>query len=268
MSNGWDITNEHFALERSTYKFISDKTVNGNKLSLHYQFAYFQDYVPQDKLSEFEQDIKDLKSDKLSFSFFYIPDIKNEPFKINQLMVVVSILVICFLGYWGSKIYKTETREEIHYDRNYYAPALGGWLIVLIIILFCTPLGIVKYLIDDGYYSMSKWDRLTTGLGSVMNRILLIFEISGYVALICYSAFCLVLVFKKRDIAPNYIKRYYLFMVIFLFIEYFFNALVNGQFSNYDVEQIVKAVLVAGIWTYYLNISNRVKETFVVPYPS
>jgi len=231
MSNGWDIADEHYAINRSTYKFVSDRIVKDNKLSLHYQFAYLQDYVPQDKLTEFKQDIKDLKDDKLSYGFFYIPDIKKVPFKINQLMLVVTVIVMCIFAYCGFKIYKKETREEIYYNRNYYSPPLGGWLIVLIIVLVITPLGIVKNLIEEGYYSISKWDLFTTGIGSIVHRVLLTFEITGYIALICYSVFCLVLVFKKRDISPRFLKGYYLFMVIFLFIDYFFNAFLNKNFQ-------------------------------------
>jgi len=266
--SGWDIADDHYAINRSTYKFQKDKTVKDDKLSLHYQFAYLQDYVPQDKIAEFKQDIKDLKDDKLSFNFFYTPDINKVPFKINQLMLVITVLVLFVCGYWGLKIYKTETKEGVYYDRNYYAPPLGGWLIVLIIVIVLTALRNVKYLADEGYYSVSKWDLFTIGISSLVNRILLIFETMGYVALTCFAAFCLVLIFKKRDIAPRLIKGYYLFMVIFLFVDYFFNSYVNGKFSNYDVEQIIQAVVVAAIWTYYLNVSTRVRETFVVPYPN
>jgi transglutaminase-like putative cysteine protease len=268
MPNGWDIADEHYKLERHGYKFSCDKTVVNDRLSLHYQFAYLQNYIPTDKLTEFKQDVKDLKGDKLSFSFFYIPNIKIVPFHINQLMLIITIMVTCIFAYWGLKAYKTETTDLQYYNKNSFPPALGGWLIVLIITLFVTSLGIIKNLFDDDYYSMSKWNVFTTGINSLTNRILLIFETTGYVALICYSIFCMILILKKRDITTHFVKGYYLVMVVFLFIDYFLNAFIKGEFSNYDVEQIIKAVIVASLWTYYLNVSNRVKETFVVPYPS
>src|SRR5260370_24868076 len=100
-----------------------------------------------------------------------------------------------------------------------------------------------------------------------MLKALLTFEVIGYVSVICSSVFCLLLVLNKRDISPRFIKLNYLFTVIYLFVDYFFNAFVKQEFSNYDVQQIIQAVIVAALWTYYLNVSSRVKQTFVVPYP-
>ncbi len=101
-----------------------------------------------------------------------------------------------------------------------------------------------------------------------MNRAIIIFEIAGYISLICFSVFCIVLALNKRDITPVFIKRYYLFMVAFLFMDCIINAIVKQKLSNYELTQIIKAVIVAVIWTYYLNASSRVKQTFVVPYPN
>jgi hypothetical protein len=99
-----------------------------------------------------------------------------------------------------------------------------------------------------------------------MHKALLVFDVTGYISIVCFSGFCLVLIFKKRDITSHYIKMYYVFMIGFLFLDYFFNAVVQSNFSNYGVERIIKAVIVAALWTYYLNVSTRVKQTFIVPY--
>jgi hypothetical protein len=39
----WDIGNEHDAVNRNAYKFISDKIVSDNELALRYQFVYLKD---------------------------------------------------------------------------------------------------------------------------------------------------------------------------------------------------------------------------------
>ncbi len=264
---GWDIANEHYSINRNSYNFSYDQTVSDGKLSLRYQFAYLKDYISLDNLSQFKDDVKDLRGNKLSFNFFYIPDIKKVPFQLNQLMFFISVLIIGVFVYGGLKVYKTETRDSAVYHKNLFPPALGGWLIVLILVLICTPLAIIKSLIEDDFYSVSKWNLVTTGINSVMNRALLVFETTSKIASICFSVFCLILIFKKRDISPRFLKMYYLFIVIFLFIDYFFNAFVKGNFSTYDVGQIVERIIVAAIWTYYLNVSTRVKQTFIVPYP-
>ncbi|MGZ3766494.1 MAG: DUF3857 domain-containing protein, partial [Mucilaginibacter sp.] len=158
---GWDMDNEHDTISRNAYKFTSDKTVSDDDLTLRYQFAYFKNFVPQAELSEFKSDIKDLKDEKLFFSFSYTPDIKKVPFKINYLMLIITLILICVFVYGGIRIYKNETREASYFDRtNSFGLALGGWLIWLAIVLFATALGILINLIDDGYFSVSKWDEI------------------------------------------------------------------------------------------------------------
>ncbi len=269
MSNKWDIANEHDTINRKAYKFISDKIVTDNELALRYQFTYLKDYIPLDALSEFKSDIKDLKDNKLAYSIYYIPDIQKVPFKLNNLTLILTLLLVCLFGYGGITIYKQETREVSYFDSsNAFQPALGGWLILLTIGLFAAPLIILYNLINVGYYSVSKWDEISTGIGSILNKALIIFEVTGNVALICISAFCLVLVLKKRDIAPRFLKLNFLFNVIFLFIGYFFNGFVKQDFSNYSMQRIIETVIVTALWTYYINTSPRVKQTFVVPYPN
>jgi hypothetical protein len=266
---GWDIANDHYAINRNSYKFSLDKTVSDYTLSLRYQFAYLKDYIPLNELSEFKEDVKNLKNDKLSFSFYYIPDIKKVPFQLNKLLVVVTILVIAVFIYGGIRVFRADTRDtEFNTIDNSFPPALGGWLIVFIIVLIANPLGVIKDLVEDDFYSVSKWNLLTTGIDSVTNRSLLIFEIIGKILLACLSVFCLILVFKKRDIAPRFLKIYFLSVGAFLFLDYILNAFLKGNFTTDQVGRIVERIIVAAIWTYYINISTRVRQTFVIPYPN
>ncbi|HEY4326260.1 MAG TPA: DUF3857 domain-containing protein [Mucilaginibacter sp.] len=266
---GWDIVNDHYVINRNAYKFSFDQTVSDYKLSLRYQFAYLKDHLAADELSEFKDDVKKLKDDKLSFSFFYIPDIGKVPFQLNKYLVIVTILVMAIFIYGGIRVFRMDTRDtEFNTSNNSFPPALGGWLIVLIIILIATPLGAIKNLIDDDFYSVSKWNLFTVGISSIVNRGQLFFEIIGKTSIICLSIFCLVLIFKKRDITPRFLKLYYLSVVAFLFVDFLLNAFIKGNFSSDEVVNVVEKIMVAVIWTYYLNISTRVRQTFVVPYPN
>ena len=105
-------------MSRNAYKFVADKMVSDDKLSLHYQFAYLRDYISQDKLTEFKQDVKDLKDDKLFFSFFYIPDIKKVAFQLNRWALITTMIVMGVFAWFGIKVYKTHTSETPYYNRN------------------------------------------------------------------------------------------------------------------------------------------------------
>ena len=263
---GWDMNNEHFALKRDGYSFLSDKLVNHDQLSLHYQFAYTRDFIPVDKISEFRQDIKDLKDDKLSFSFYYIPDITKVPFKANSLMLLTTALVAGLFIYFGLKVYRTETSETSWYNSNSIPMPLGGWLIFLIIVLFGTSIGIIQNLVNGGYYSMARWNEVLAGTAGFLNRAMIIYKVIGYAALFCFSVFCLVLVFNKRDIAPRTIKVYYMFMVLFFAVGYIFGVFIKGEFFEDGFTQMFRPIIAAVLWTYYLNTAERVKRTFIIPY--
>ena len=265
---GWDMVNSHTAITRDAYKFTGDQLINGNDLTLRYQFSYLSKTIPVDKLADFRQDVKNLKDAQLYFSFYYIPNSKDVPFKANNLMLVITALIAGIFIYGGLRIYQTVTREPNYYNRHVVAPPLGGWLIVLVIILFATTLNFTKTLVEDGYFGLNKWDQVTAGTGATINRAILVFEIIGYSSVICYAIFCLVLVFKKRDITPRFVKIYYLYLICILLIDDSVNAYITGRFSNYAMEQILESVFIAICWTYYFNTSTRAKATFVIPYPN
>ena len=265
---GWDMVNSHTATTRDAYKFTGDHLINGNDLSLHYQFSYLSNVIPVDKLAEFRQDVKNLKDDWLYFSFYYIPDNKDVPFRSNDLMLIILAVIATIFIFGGIRVYQTVTREPNYYNRHVLAPPLGGWLVVLVIILLATALNFTKTLVDDGYLGLSKWDGVTAGSAATLNRAILVFEMIGYSSLICYAVFCLVLVFKKRDITPHFVKIFYLCLVCFLLIDDSVNAYITGRFPTYAVEQILKSVFIAICWTCYFNTSARAKATFVIPYPN
>ncbi len=263
---GWDMENVHYTINRDNYRFSLDKTVSGDDLTLYYQFAYLQNYIPADKLNEFKQDIKNLKDNQLYFNFSYIPDVDKQPFQLNRLMIMIAFFVIAVCGFFALRIYQKQTSDTIYYTRNSFPPVLGGWLIVLLIVLILAVIEIIYHVFDKGYFDMSQWDFFSTGLNSIINRILLIFELIGYTIATCYSLFCIALMLNRRDITAKYIKGYYVFIVAFLFLHYLFNAVFKREFTNDDVAQFIKVVIVSAGWTYYLNISDRAKQTLVKPY--
>lgn len=268
MENGWDIEDEQDSVYRSAYRFKFNKTVKNDRLTLHYQFKYLKEDIPATELNQFRQDVKDLKADKLYFTFYSTPNVDRVPFAFNRMMVIMGVVIAFLCAFIGLRIYRTETTEHGYYTRDNIGPALGGWLWVLVLTLVGTAISFVGYLREGDYFSTRQWDFFLTGADSIKNRALIVFEAVSYTALLCYALFCLFLIFKKRDIAPWLTKIFYASCVVFLFIDCFFRAYMLGHsLSNYAIEQVIEAVMAAVIWTYYLNTSTRVEDTFVVPYP-
>jgi len=263
LPNGFDITNDQDSIKRDAYRFTSDFSAAGNTLSLHYQFAFLKDYVPANKLDEFRKDIKDLKDGKLSYSINHSNG--AQPFAINIVMVVLALLVTGALVFLCIRIYRTETPGIVFTEGSTFVQ-IGGWLILILIGLALTPIFGLFTMFNGNYFSMSAWHLYGHGKENLIFKTLLVFEMSGNIILIGYSAFCLILLSNRRDILPKFIIGYFAYCTAFFIIDYLFAVSLNVD-SGQALTAMIRAILIAAIWIPYFRVSTRVKETFIVPYP-
>ena len=199
----------------------------------------------------------------MSYGFFYIPDINNVPFEANILTFIITFFITGVFIFWVQRIYRLPT--SISNLSAKPAAALGGWLIILMIILFGSAFSYTKHLFDQNYFSLAKWEIYNTGIAGIIHKAMLIFELASYVFIILYSLYCLFIIFKRRDIAPHYLKIYFLITIIFSTIDYLLR-LYFKMGDDKDITDLLVEISIACIWTYYLNVSLRVRETFVIPY--
>ncbi len=266
----WDITTRHNEIKRDAYQFSSDYSAPGKILSLNYQFAYLKDYVPVDKLDEFKQDIKDLSDNGLSYSISYTPgnpELQEPTSEVNQWMLNLAVLIILILTIIGFKIYRTETPAIVFSYGDSFIP-IGGWLILIVIGLFLTPIVMIESLINNHYLSINTWNSYNVIKDNIFFKTQLIFEVAGIIIIMCNAIFCLVLLLKKRDILPKYIIGYFSFRIIFRVAEYIFILALHHEPSSKFMEDGILTIIACAVWIAYFIISIRVKETFIVPYPS
>jgi transglutaminase-like putative cysteine protease len=264
----WTIEEKQSSVVRDNYEFYFNRLVKGDTLALHYRFAYVNDYIPTNKVSEFMQDVKDISDNKLGFNFFYTPAAKNTPNTsgVNLIMVIFAAVATFLYIYIGVKLYQKETSSSRLAGYSYGRP-LGGWLLLIIFGLLVTMIKIPMALINDYFFKLSAWNNYHTGTKGILFKALLMFETAGNVLTMCYAVFCLVLIFGKRDILPKYISGFYLYCMAFIVVDTVFAAYFSN-ITNAIWYNILRAVLVASIWIPYFRLSTRVKETFITPYPN
>lgn len=266
---GWDITPKTNEIKRDAYEFTSDYSSAGKVMTLSYSFKYLKSFVPVEKLSEFKQDIKNLTDNGLSYSISFNPDAATgSESDVNQWMLNMALLIVMIAGFVAFRIYRTETPGIVFEYGATFVP-LGGWLILLLIGLFLTPVLTVINLNDTNFFTQSMWDAL--GKYSYGNglRAQLIFQVAGNVILMAYALFCLVLFLNRRDILPKYMIGYLIYCVLFrvanlIFVHSVSRMAISDQFS----QALISSVIAGAIWIPYFLKSTRVKETFIVPYPS
>lgn len=270
LPSNWDITARKYAINRDGYRFSSDYSASGDTLSLKYKFAYLKSFIPVDKLDEFKQDIKELANSKLSYGVSYTPGtVDQQPSSnLNLWMLNLALFIALILFVVGFFIYRTETPGIVFSYGSDFVP-LGGWLIVIAILLFLTPVASIFDLVKDNYFSTGGWDYFNKVANGSAYQAMIIFEVAANIIISCYAIFCLVLLLNKRDILPRYIIGYFLFTVVCWVIDYIAFTLIHHQSPSATFMAIgTRAIIFAFIWIPYFLRSTRVEQTFIVPHPS
>lgn len=260
LADGWNVAPESKEIARDEYRFKADISADDRTLSLHYQFAYLNDHLPAQKAARFASDLKEIKNN-LSYNFSYKGDaIKNGT--TNFWMVAFAMVLCLVFAYLAYRRY-TMPSLVAPWDQP---RALGRWLILPIIGLTASviiaPFGIV----GKGFFNASLWDSFVGTEFSTTYRAIILFEVAANFFLLACAVFSLVLIFKKRDIAPRVICASYLLSVVLLLSDSLLVKYVMQ--SNVDYSDVFRALVAACIWIPYFQKSTRVQETFVVPYPA
>lgn len=263
LPGGWNIANDNNSINRDAYKFSSSYSTDGDTLSLRYNFEYLKDYVAADKVDEFRKDIAMLKDKGLGYSIDY--PMKNPPLVLNIWLVLFAAVLCGLIIYAGFRIYHTETPGIVFAKGGSFVP-IGGWLILILIGLFFTPIIIGAQFYDEHFFSLSKWNTFMNGGTAFEYRVLLVFETAGYTFITCYSIFCIILMLNRRDILPKYIIIYYLSAVAFFVIDYLVAYGIGIESGDLGT-RLLRTIIVAVIWISYFKKSTRVEQTFIVPYP-
>jgi len=271
LPSGWDIPPAQDSLIRDAYHFRSKYSASGKMLTLSYSFQFLKGSIPLDKLAEFKQDLKLLSDKKLYYGISYNPNgdtptSSSEPV-INQWMLNLALFIVLIAGFGGFMIYRKETPGIVFSYGATFEP-LGGWLILLLIGLFFTPVIAIINLFDTRYLTIAAWHN--AGKYSYANALKahIIFKVCGMVIIGCYAIFCLVLFLTRRDITPKYMIGYLAFNLIFHVADYIIISSVSRMAISPDfVRDIISSLIAAAIWIPYFLKSVRVQQTFIVPYP-
>ena len=147
---------------------------------------------------------------------------------------------------------------------------IGGWLVLVGIGLALSPLGIGKALFTlyVPIFTGTTWSVLTTPGEPMYNWIwkpLLLFELFGNLAFLLWAIVLLCLFFSRKRIFPPLMIAFYAANLLFVVVDFvvtFAIPVVGSQFDAASVMELVRAILVCGVWIPYFLISERVKQTF------
>jgi hypothetical protein len=150
---------------------------------------------------------------------------------------------------------------------------LGGWLILLVVGLFATPLRVLLLLLTDflPLWTEGYWNELTSKESEAYSPYwapLLVFEIVGNLLLASAAVYAIILFFRKSWKFPRVAIGLLLANLLFLGADCAATTLLPNLPADtlqQGLRDLFRSVVGCAIWVPYLLRSRRVRNTFVRP---
>ncbi|TYR35612.1 DUF3857 domain-containing protein [Sphingobacterium phlebotomi] len=259
-------------LNRDSYYFGKTITTQQDTLKIAYRLGAHDTYV---KVADVNQYIADFANKHELFSLAVYLD--NDGFVVGSttqgknnfwamagfvgLLALFTILVMKFYNPQGATSL-IPMYDELQYDR------IGGWLIVLLIVLVATLfrtffVGMVQLFFKEDVWSALQYN---IGVPPFLYVMLIILEFVSNTGIIFLCGYCVYLMLKRRDIFPQTLFFLLMFQLVFVVLDTILAAIIFKQSSNvYDgISESFRAIIFALIWSLYIFNSTRVKGTFLV----
>ena len=173
------------------------------------------------------------------------------------LISVIGSFVICYKIYHN---YDPEPQSDMSED-------ISGWMVLPLIGLIISLISLIyNSFIDTSLFNANVINNLVE-LG--WYNYLAIISLEEFVNkfLMVAIVFLLILFFKKRSSLPRLMMYYFTFCFVILVIDYFASYFfLEGQsnlIDHYEIQkEILRSIVVAGIWIPFFYYSQKVKNTF------
>jgi len=148
---------------------------------------------------------------------------------------------------------------------------IGGWLIFVALGVIFTPLRILYFLATTypPMFSSGAWHSLTTETSEAYSPYwapYLFGEIAVNLVVVGAALYSASLFFSKKSSFPKWYAGIAIFSVIFIFLDSYVATLIIPDMSLFDADtgkEFGRSLVSALIWTPYLFLSQRSKETFI-----
>jgi len=259
----WNLKAESKTLSRNAYNFAYAVSATADKLTLEYDLNFLEDHIKPEDLALYEQDRKKILDDYLSFSFSHNEGVEKRHPGTNLFMVIIALVTAVGVAMMLRHVYHRPT------ERAAWAGAplqLRGWLILPIIGIFITIISVLNALLTTSFFKNHLWHAYDGRVQAGLVKVVLLFEVMFNVTTVVFAIFCLILIFRKRDITPLYVRIFLIGKLSGLIIDEIAGAFINGT-NKILTQELTGSIIYTAIWSMYFYSSQRVRETFTVPYP-
>lgn len=271
----WSVENEVVDQKRPFYNFAAKAAVFENIVQLNYAFESKSDHIPEEALTQYRLDMEELNK-VAGYSFTWTPGAKDLAKKhsentgsngLNWLMVGIALASAAIFSYL-CLLYNKRSLPSSYPPREPWE--ISSWLILLAIGAVISPVGLLVAVCKIDSFQSSIWASLPAAFPDkniILVQLFLVMEVIVNICTLVMTVFSAVLFFRKRDIFP----RTFCFILIFNLVTLLADFLVADIYlgaSNFSENggELVSPLFSMAIWVPAMLISDRVKQTFVVPY--
>lgn len=149
---------------------------------------------------------------------------------------------------------------------------IGGWLILVALGLLINPLRLCMLLVVTfpPIFIDGTWGALTTSGSEFYSPLwgpLLLGELVFNLVILLASFYLAYLFFKKKAEFPEWYAGLALISLVFILVDAYLVTMILPEVPMFDYETITALIPALGsllIWTPYLFLSKRSKETFIL----
>jgi hypothetical protein len=235
----------------------------GNELSLLTHYKTKNDHIPEEYFGKFIADHEKMMNN-LTYRLTFNQNVAQAAdSKVPGL--VVTIVTIIATVYSVFAIYnKYNPRPAFQYYRG---TPIGGWLVLLGLGVTFTPVRIL--------FDLSTNTDLITGAGWMTWLAAKKYGLFGFTLFThLYNIFNLlftiligVLFYQRRSSFPRLMSIELALSFVVITSDILITRSISPSPEDISLKEVFRAFVAAAIWIPYLNISKRVKETFVIRIP-
>ena len=149
--------------------------------------------------------------------------------------------------------------------------AIGGWLILVALGVILGPFRIGHLLVTTfpPIFSDGTWEAITTETSEVYSALwapFILGEIAFNLILLVASIYMAILFFSKKSNFPKWFAALSIVSAIFILLDAYVASIVMPGIPMFDSEtskEFGRSLVSCLIWTPYLFLSQRSKETFI-----
>ena len=247
-------------IENDLYLYEYSVSNRGKSVTKSTHYKTKADQVPADRIGQYVADHTRMYSE-LVFQFTYDRGV-TEAAKNTLPGIITTIVALAAGAFLAVSLYH-------HYDpepNRYMVRGLpiGGWLILLAVGISISPLRLLVDLFKDPeIINGAGWMSFLALKNYPLFAFVFVSHIFNIVKLL-FLALLIVLFFQRRTSFPRLMTIMLATQLVMVAIDTIAGRALANDSTSISMNNMIQSIVAAAIWIPYLNMSQRVKDTFVI----